>query len=108
MASFNYYLLCSSHECQEGKNFKVSLHKYSDDGDSLLTMKEKKEFSFLCIKCCIINSIKFDIAANKETVQFFKPRKKLEKKNMNLPKELKELEQKYKQPLEKFKKFKLQ
>ena len=80
MANFNYYLLCSSHECQEGKNFKVSLHKYSNDGDSLLTVKEKKEFLFLCIKCCIINSIKFDITANKETVQLLKPRKNLKRK----------------------------
>ena len=44
MASFNYYLLCSFQECQEGKNFKVSLHKYSDDGDSLLTVKLYYQF----------------------------------------------------------------
>ena len=74
MASFNYYLLCSCHECQDGKNF--ALYKYIDDGNCLLTPKEKKEFWFLCIKCSIISSIRFDIAANKETIQLLKTEKK--------------------------------
>ena len=86
MASFNYYLLCSSHERQEGKGL---LDKYNDDGSCPLTGKEKKEFSFLCVKCCIINSINFDIAANKETIQLLNIGKKFEEENMNLAKELK-------------------
>ena len=101
MTSFNYYLLCSSHEFQEGKN--VAIDKHSDDSNCLLTPKEKKEFWFLCIKCCIINSISFDIAANKETIQLLKTGKKLKEENMNLAKELTGLEQKYKQSLQKLK-----
>ena len=85
---FNYYLLCSSHEPQ-GKNVKGQLDKYSNDDNCLLTVKEKKEFSFLCVKCCIISSINFDIAANKEKIQLLKTGKKLEEENMNLAKELK-------------------
>ena len=69
----------------------------------LLIAIEKKEFLFLCKNCCIISSINFDVAANKETIQLLKTGK-----NMNLAKALEELEQKYKQSLEKFKKLKLQ
>ena len=44
------------------------------------------------MKCCIINSINFDIVANKEIIQLLKTGKKIEGENMNLAKELKELE----------------
>ena len=44
----------------------------------------------------------------KKQFNYLKLRKNLEEENMNLAKELKELEQKYKQSLEKFKKLKLQ
>ena len=60
------------------------------------------------MKCCIINSINFDIVANKEIIQLLKTGKKIEGENMNLAKELKELEPKYKHSLGKLKKFKLQ
>ena len=50
MDAFNYYLTCLSPSSQEGKNFKIALNKYTDDGPCLLTEKEKKEFSFICIK----------------------------------------------------------
>ena len=69
---------------------------------------------FLCVKGCIINSINFDIAANKETIQLLKSgnlkkqNKNLrrdykafftnacsEEENKSLTKELEELEQKY-------------
>ena len=42
MDAFNYYLTCRSPSCQEGKNFKVALNKYTDDGSCFLTEKEKK------------------------------------------------------------------
>ena len=108
MATFNCFLTCSSRGCQEGKKYKVPLDKYSNDSNSLLIATEKKQFSFVCEKCYIINSINSDIAANKETIQILKTGKNLEEENMNLAKELKELEQKYKQSLEKLKKLKLQ
>ena len=44
----------------------------------------------------------------KKQFNYLKLRKNLEEENMNLAKELKELEQKYKQSLEKLKKLKLQ
>ena len=52
MVIFNYHLICSSRGCQEGKNFKVPLDKYNDDGNCLLTVKEKKEFCF-CVKTVV-------------------------------------------------------
>ena len=126
MASFNYRLLCCSHGCQEGKKIKILLDEYNDGGNCLFTATEKKEFSLLCEKCCIFNLKNFDIAANKETIQLLKSEnlkkqsKDLqrdckgfftnaysEEENKNLAKKLRELEQKYKQSLEKFKKSKL-
>ena len=56
MTTFNCYLIFSSRGCQEGKNFKVPLDKYSSDGNCL------------CINCCNINSINFDVIANRETI----------------------------------------
>ena len=125
MASFSYGLLCCSHRCQEGKKIKILLDEYNDGGNCLLTATEKKEFSLLCEKC-IFNLKNFDIAANKETIQLLKSEnlkkqnKDLqrdckgfftnaysEEENKNLAKKLRELEQKYKQSLEKFKKSKL-
>ena len=72
MDAFNYYLTCLSPSSQEGKNFKIALNKYTDDGPCLLTEKEKKEFSFICIKCYLINSVNFDVIANKETIRLVK------------------------------------
>ena len=72
MDAFNYYLTCRSPSCQEGKKFKVALNKYTDDGSCFLTEKEKKEFSFICLKCCIINSVNFNVIANKETIKLMK------------------------------------
>ena len=66
MDAFNYYLTCRSPSCQEVKNFKVALNKYTDDGSCLLTEKEKKEFLFICIKCCINSSVNFNAIANEE------------------------------------------
>ena len=60
-----------SHSCQ-GKNFKVPLNEYDDNGNCLLTEKEEKEFSFLFMNCCIINSVNFDVAANQETIKLLK------------------------------------
>ena len=96
------------------KKFKILLDEYDDDGNCLLTTTEKKYFLFLCVKGCIINSINFDIAANKETIQLLKSgnlkkqNKNLqrdykgfftnacsEEENKSLTKELEELEQKY-------------
>ena len=48
------------------------LNKYGEDGSCLLTEKEKKEFSFVCIKCYKINSINFDEIANRETIKLMK------------------------------------
>ena len=63
MSSFNYHLLYSSCGCQEGKKIKILLDEYND-----FDSYRKKETPFLCIKCRIVNSINFDIAANKETI----------------------------------------
>ena len=60
MTTFNCYLIFSSRGCQEGKNFKVPLDKYSNDGNCL------------CINCCNINSINFDVIANRETIKLIK------------------------------------
>ena len=110
MVIFNYHLICSSRGCQEGKNFKVPLDKYNDDGNCLLTVKEKKEFLFLCKNCCIINTINFNVIANRETIKLIKGRK-LEKSTKfydNFCEELKVLEQKHKDFLEELRKLKLQ
>ena len=110
MVIFNYHLICSSRGCQEGKKFKVPLDKYNDDGNCLLTVKEKKEFLFLCKNCCIINTINFNVIANRETIKLIKGRK-LEKSTKfydNFCEELKVLEQKHKDFLEELRKLKLQ
>ena len=93
MVSFNYYLLCSSHGCQEEQKSKFLLDEYNDDGNCLLTATEKKEFWFLCVKRYIINLINFDIAANKETIQLVKTGN-LKKQNKDLQRDLRQLEQK--------------
>lgn len=72
MTTFNYHLIFSSRGCQEGKKFKVPLDKYDDDGKCFLTVKEEKEFSFLPKNCCSINSVNFQLIANRETIKLIK------------------------------------
>ena len=51
MASFNYFLLCSTSGCKEGKKFRINLDNYDTNRKCLLTDKEKREFAFLCKNC---------------------------------------------------------
>ena len=96
MATFNYHLICSSSGCQEGKKFKIPLDKCNDDSNCLLAVKEKKEFSFLFKNCCIINTINFNVIANREAIKLIKGRKLEKSANFydNFCEELKVLEHK--------------
>lgn len=82
-------------------------------------MKEKKEFSFLCINCCNISSINFDVIANRETIKLIKSGNskkgfitctctKGENEALFNELQLRELEERHKEFLEKLKKLKLQ
>ena len=51
MASFNYFLLCSTSGCEEGKKFRINLDNYDKNRKCLLPDKEKREFAFLCKNC---------------------------------------------------------
>ena len=91
MASFNYFLLCSTSGCKEGKKIRISLHNYDKNGNCLLTDKEKREFAFLCKDCCKINFIKFELIINRETLKFIK-RDEIEKQCTKLFDELNKFE----------------
>ena len=89
--SFSYFVIYSTNDCKVGKNFKVSLNSYDNNGNCLLK-EEKKEFAFLCKKCCEINFINSDLIINKETLKFTK---KIE------------IEKKYHKVLDEFNKFEI-
>ena len=66
----NYFLVCTTSGCKEGKKFKISLDSYDVNGNCLLKEKEKREFAFLCKNCSEINFINFELIINRETLKF--------------------------------------
>ena len=60
------------------KTFKVDINKYYDENGRIKVKTEVlyEKFSFICLKCDLLNILSFDKLCNEETVLFLREKDK--------------------------------